>query len=80
LFPLLPRLTLIHSSPAIGQDVEKPAEKNGTAVEEDQVDDNVKSPKKKKVKKAKLQKMINRQNATVAARASNRARLQHNRL
>jgi hypothetical protein len=33
----------------IGQEVEKPAGKNGTAMDEDQVDDNVKSPKKKKV-------------------------------
>ncbi len=40
----------------IGQDVEKPAEKNGTAMEEDQFDDTVKSPKKKKVKKSKAAK------------------------
>ena len=40
----------------IGQDVEKPAEETGTATEEDQVDDNVKSPKKKKVKKSKAAK------------------------
>jgi hypothetical protein len=39
-----------------GQDVEKPAEETGTATEEDQVDDNVKSPKKKKVKKSKAAK------------------------
>ena len=39
-----------------GQDVEKPAEETGTATEEDQADDNVKSPKKKKVKKSKAAK------------------------
>ncbi len=64
----------------IGKEVEKPAAKNGTAIEKEHVDDNVKSPKKKKVKNAKLLKMINRRSAIAVVRASNRAHSQHTRL
>ena len=61
----------------IGQEVRKQAADNGIATdkgsntqENEQVDDNVKSPKKNKLS---LQKKINRRSATVAVRASKRA-------
>ncbi len=57
----------------IGQEVGNQAAENCTATdkgtntqEDKQVNDNVKSPKKKKSKKSSLQKKINRQSATVA--------------
>jgi hypothetical protein len=77
--PVVPNLNSLLTG-HIGQEVEKPAAKNGTAMEEEHVDDNVKSPQKKKVKKAKIQKMINRRSAIAVVRASNRPHLQHTRL
>ncbi len=64
----------------VGQDVGTQAADDTTAMDMDnntqvdeQVDDNVKSPKKRNQKKLSPQKKINYRSATVAARASKRA-------
>ncbi len=77
--PSAPNLTSLLTG-HIGQEVGMQAADNGMATdkgsntqEDEQVDDNVKSPKKRNQKNLSLQKKINRRSATVVVRASKRA-------